>query len=331
MELIETLGHYIHGQLSIVDCATDKCDSFTLNETHGYITNIDEYMDCIKKWFNNNYQTIIDDNGISAILTKEDFRGVETFFSQCRMLIDFNIGNGKNVYNCGYEPDKTRTGIRSGSYYIEMNFSINAKDINSLYQLFMTAFAHELTHAYEDYNRRKNRSLNMLDNVIKSGYTGAVDGMENSPTTNGRLINKIYYRMSDTELKAIIGQLYADIKGLNLTIYGTVSAMSIIKQTEAWRYYEEIHNNMQVLNSDNLANSPNTQKEIVNEFNKYNKKQVQNYQDFLKLFNTRWNKWSKKFMRQASKIVYDIYTEQRNNRITDSYNENNKEKLIQIK
>lgn len=331
MELIENLGHYIHGQLAIVDCMTDKCDSFTLNESHGYITNIDEYIDCIKKWFDNNYQTIIDNGGISCLLTKEDFRDVETFFTDCKISLDFHIGNDKNIYRCGYEPDKTRTGIRPGTYYIEMVFSINAKDIDSLYQLFMTTFAHELTHAYEDYNRRKNKSLNMLDNVIKSGYTGAVYGMENSPTTNGRLINKIYYRMSDTELKAIVGQLYADIKGLNLTIYGTVSAMSIIKQTEAWSYYEEIYDNMQVLNSAAIANSPKTQEEIVNEFNKYNKKQVQNYQDFLKLFNTRWTKWSKKFMQQASKIVYDIYTEQRNQRMTDSYNENNKEKLIKIK
>lgn len=331
MELIENLGHYIHGQLAIVDCMTDKCDSFTLNESHGYITNIDEYIDCIKKWFDNNYQTIIDNGGISCLLTKEDFRDVETFFTDCKISLDFHIGNDKNIYRCGYEPDKTRTGIRPGTYYIEMVFSINAKDINSLYQLFMATFAHELTHAYEDYNRRKNKSLNIIDSCNKSGYFDATNGMANASTYNGQLINRMYYRMSNTELKAIIGQLYTEIKGLNLSIYGTVTAMSIIKQTEAWKCYEALYNNIQALNGEVAANNPNTQKQIVSEFNIYNRKQVKNYQDFLSLFNTRWNKWSKKFMQQASKIVYDIYMEQQNHRMTDSYNENNKEKLIKIK
>lgn len=271
-----------------------------LNESHGVIPNLAAYLTVFESAFNNGKRK----------LSMDDFSAVENCFFDS---IKVNIGGNDSPLNGGYS--QTGSGFykkNDGSYGYHVGISLaNNGNIEKL----KTVFAHELTHAYDDFCRKTGRkngkpSLALLDLDNKIGIkrailVGLADGGE--PT---KALGLMLYYLNDAEKNAYIGQTYAELISNVEKIGDSSTAFQELKKTEAWDIYTWLRKNikyLQVLAKDNSDEAKGKKAILLWAYEFITTIKEKDFSCLVKYLTKKYKAWEHHFLNQASKMVYDAY------------------------
>lgn len=275
----------------------------SLYESHGLIPEIDSYVLCFREFVETKMLPFIEDGGTitKVINSMEAFSSVDKpFFSSCSITVTATINDDKYSYRSGYHQDESHyNGLQN---YVEIEVSASAQYPELLLSLLSTNFAHELTHAYDDYKSQTGGSAPLKDVVKDTNYQDRLIAWRLGSNQNQRIMGKMLYRLSRMELNAIVGQIYAEIQGK--PVKTPQEALEAIKGTGAYGIYTFLKKNIDYINSDlddltklDIAESYHF---VTNEklpFNAVKKK-----------INSIWYQWSSKFLNNIGKIAYGYYS-----------------------
>ena len=92
----------------------------------------------------------------------------------------------------------------------QQKFSPLKMNVNLKHENIIISLMHELTHAYEDYNRRTNKNKSLNDKVLDNGYylNNSVGNYDNEK----KYISYILYYLTDFEVNAHLSQLKGELQ-----------------------------------------------------------------------------------------------------------------------
>lgn len=171
---------------------------------------------------------------------------------------------------------------------------------------FKKFITHELTHAYEDYNRQRKQNIESLKDILnKKVY---YEGIKRIKSNNGikQFIGKFIYLSNKQEQNAYLAEFTTLLKERyhEIDLNGNIvdQLFKIIKSSKTYKAYFEVGSIIEMLEHNELNNIiPQIVKEYNNAFN------VNLTENKVKsnLINT-WYKVKRKFENQIPKIVYSI-------------------------
>lgn len=271
-----------------------------LNENHGVIPNLTEYLTDFEAAIKNGKKR----------LSMDDFSAVgDCFFDS--IIVD--IGGNDSQLNGGYF--QTKSGFykkNDGSYGYHVTISL-ANDGNI--EKLKIVFAHELTHAYDDFCRKTGRkngkpSLTLLDLDKKIGTKRAILISLANGGEPVKALGLMLYYLNDAEKNAYIGQTYAELINNIEKISDSSTAFQELKKTEAWDIYVWLRKNIKYLQNlvkDNSEEAKGKKHILLWAYEFITTIKEKDFSRLVKYLIKKYKVWEHHFLNQASKMVYDAY------------------------
>ena len=258
--------------------------------------------------------------------------GSETTEMYCGDVSDLNLSTFFRNYTVHlttvYDEGKTRY---SGSLLIRDSFSdvdggvvchpvieftVYGNDASDMARTIVFAIGHELTHAFNDYQYANKNGLtkqDIINNFRHDQSYNSITASKQSQVQNEKAIANLLYLTNRMERNAYIAQLKQELESVKDTINDSTSAWNAVLNTESYKKFKQIERVYEQLVSGKLSNLAKEQ--VMGFTNKILGKSFVNYERVERFYTNIWNKWKKKYLTTASKIVYDIFEE--NNPGTD--------------
>lgn len=213
---------------------------------------------------------------------------------------------------------KYQKGIRH-SGYVSLNDNFNEKtkrlnkviiylndtDIKRNYNNTISTLIHELTHAWEDYNRNITNNLTLNDLISqKFDYKENIK-QDSSDNFYKTLAKQIEYYLSKFEINAFLSELSTSLYKNKNKIDNYSDAINIFKSDETWISYITLYKELNGLSEIKLSKFTM----FYNDINKTNFTENK----LLKKLNNRFEKVFRKVLTNAPKIYYDYYTKNKVN------------------
>lgn len=289
-----------------------------LNEEHGLVPEIYTYVMCFESFVNHKIIPFIRDGGTYAetITNAGIFYPIKhRFFDSCKISIIAGINSDNPKWKSRYVDDESFYGENGSRVVIELNAS--ASDENKLLSLLSSNFAHELTHAYDDYKSRIGGNSSIGKAVIDSNYQERGLTWSLGKEDNVKMLGKALYLLSPMERNALIGQISTEMSGKKTR--NPQDALNSLKETNSYKQYLFLKKFVESTNNttDDLAKN-----ELLNAYvnwisynknrnkfpdKKYNPRKNLTYEGFLSELNAMFRKWERKYLTVAGKIAYNHY------------------------
>lgn len=267
-------------------------------------------------------------------------KGVERNFIGPGSLVRIKFLRGQ--LDCGGEYE----GAVSGRYNQETGLLEKAK-INlecysysttawqEIQRIIKTCLAHELTHAFEDFNRRSMGGKNLGKVIGNRGYRSVRDEEEGISEE----MQWLSYLLDPTEQKAFISQTVLEVQdGIkNLKRVGRLDRFEkirnvdqVLQMTTFWPTYTYVRDYVEESQWDRLPKY--RQDALVKMYNKLVPgdltspfhRSINTYNQFLKKLKTKWHEFDNKLRTKVSQAVatalYDVSEkpEEKGNKISES-------------
>lgn len=161
---------------------------------------------------------------------KEHYKGL--FFDNIHLICNTTCQTGYQARKSEYNP-KTLT-------FKDVYIYINIKEYNKEKDIIV-ALTHELTHAYDDWNRHSKKGVETLLDIEKNkGYDKLVDKAKSSDF-NEKLAAQIIYTFTPIEKNAYMSELTGEIESIGEKIkdYTYMDALKVFKESDTWkRFYQ---------------------------------------------------------------------------------------------
>ena len=287
-----------------------------LSESYGQIPDIDKYVEDFKDFVEEKIFPYIENGGTYAqqITSPSIFVSVKKpFFTGCKIDIIVSIRDGNISWGSHYNQDDSF--FNEGGGMVVIKISVGASSCKQALSALLGNFAHELTHAYDDFMSSK-RGGGIKSAMKKSNYEDRLLTMKlgNDPQ---RVLGKLLYILSPIERNAIVGQISSEIQ--NEKTSTPKDAFDAIKKTTAYSRYLLCKNGVDYLNSlDNIMDKTSVLKAYT-EWIGYNKRKNKNpnkeydarknltYEGFLKEINSMFRTWEHTFLNSIGKVAYTHY------------------------
>ena len=200
---------------------------------------------------------------------------------------------------------------------IKLDITSNLKEFD---REFSSIFAHELTHAYENYCRLKNN--NGKDNLIlalnRDGYFLNKDYGRTTGSIGADRVKFLKYWLTKSELNAYINNIKQEIEYAcnDDDIYSMKDILNIVKTTPTFKNVYFAYKVLVTLYKETNENIQNDSIEMWNQITK--NKIVKNYNQLKKILYNIYYKRYRKFVTKISKLSYDIYNSNYNNKTMPS-------------
>lgn len=279
-------------------------DFNVLNEERGIAPHIDEIINHIVRDFMAQYK---------ADPTKEKYsiEKVATANSSGLLFFKFitveiTVGDDIVENNGDYIMSPAPLNDNNKLNLVKIIAFINKKHCNE--RNVSTLIAHELTHAWEDYQRKIKGDEPLYDYSTRKNYNG-VDIQKGDKAWVDELRNLIY-GLFRTEGNAYIGSVRNDLKYDHKEIIdrkkrGVNDFMDLIMFTDAGKHITATKDLVDYFSSQKL---PESQKLVLDKWNEISDYKFDSYKALARSINFRWQKIYNKFVSVASKAVYDVYT-----------------------
>lgn len=179
---------------------------------------------------------------------------------------------------------------------------LNDNDIKRNYANIVSTLIHELTHAWEDYNRYISNALNIID--VSSKYKTIIKKGD-SDNFYKTLVKQIEYYLMGFEINAFLSELSVSLHKNRKQIHGYSDALNLFKKDDTWKTYETLYNTINNFSEIELSKFTMT----YNSINKTNFTENK----LLKKLNNRFEKVFIKILTNVPKIYYDYYTKNKVN------------------
>lgn len=159
---------------------------------------------------------------------------------------------------------------------------------------------HELTHAYENYNRIKNKADDIQDVMDKIGYEKNPPQDSIKYTANKRAISSFLYFMTNFEQNAYIAQICGQFEECKETFWDVNEAMMWVREHTLYRQYNNLFNIGEALCT---IKGKSLQEEILTYVNELSRREFIRYSDFVRWLKNKLFKSRKKFDRTISNYI----------------------------
>lgn len=280
-------------------------NEYFLTEEHGYVPNLNVYIECFKKALPEKFTSgkifWIDDTAFSAIKDR--------FFKNIQIQVGVTFvadatGYPKGQYLSGRAFFSEKTNQLWNPIITLLYVTGSGADIVSR---LTEAFAHELTHCYEDYQRAlkgRNSLSKEYDDYEKVTKYG-----ENAKPSE-KFLKGILYFLNKSEQHAYLGELKIALqKGTVNQLKTSEGIISLLENTLFWNNYCVAERAIERLRMNNFKREI-TRDNMIKCFQEiYPDTKVKNFHELAKNLITRWNRWDRKFKNTIGKIAYDVYLE----------------------
>lgn len=288
---------------------TSNDDNINLNETAGEINELDKYVKVYEKKLTEALRFIQTKELLdySFNVTEKDFSNIKTFFDKILVTTNLTIEEIVKIQKASGYQSKYSGFDENGIYNV--NIKINKLGpFNSLFWEAKKTFGHELTHAYDDFNRRINNAPSYEEHSEKSGYYYINSVLLNNEGDNKEAIANILYYLDTMERNAYIGQLKTELSQYKIT--GSKSGYEALRKTQVWENMTYLEQQISDLNDINGKEEYNkTQKELLSYYNELTNSNLNTYNQFVKVINIKYKKLKDKFITVVPKIIYLLRTE----------------------
>lgn len=278
-----------------------------VKEERGRIPMLDEYMEI----FNNILMANVNNGNNSIVINKNIFSGIDNcFFDKCEIEVKL-IKNAFTDSKGGYYPMTSENDILNNKMkFLVIDLEIYGPTYNECVDEAIITFSHELTHAYEDYERLVNGRQGIDSEAENIGYYDMIEAINNGVSGLSAKIAGIMYEFNKSERNAHLSELYAELCKMN---YSTSSeAFNAIRQTTPYSTYENVKNAIEYINSVlNVADERTANMFRERFFLAFKtilpKSRQSTWKGAINFLNRKFYKYEKKFLDTASKMAYDAY------------------------
>lgn len=242
-------------------------------------------------------------------INKNIFSNIQNcFFENVQISIEYkksSINDGDGRYKHGnilneLDDDKLK--------FLIIDISISS-DKYHFRELLEKIFAHEITHAFDNFQRLKNKQMSLFDTNKKDGYENNKEWF--SSNYNDRLMpieafRRVIYFLNKSEMNAYASTLKSEMKK-NIESYNNVDNVSkLLKNCSIYEHYNAIKEYLAYF--INLRDTKIKQ-EILNEYNRIFEKDIKNYSKLKQILRLRFERRVEKMLNKFSKISFDTYHE----------------------
>lgn len=278
-------------------------DGQMLVESHGNTPYIDKYASGIISIFREKILPYIKDGGTYSerINLPGSLGDFPKFFNSCDINIAASIRDGGAEWQSAYDQHKSHFG--EGYRHMKISLSCGASTQEQLESLLATNFTHEISHAYEDFQRSSHNAPSIKKITSDNRYMGSLMAWKFGSSSNQRTLGKMFYWLNEMELKAIIGQMSTEIRGKS--VKSPNEAFEAVKTTEAYSIFKKLWQNVSYI--ENYEDEM-TRNDILNGY-KFITGNAVKWEYLVSEIDRLWNRWKRKFLQNAGKIAYDYYCE----------------------
>lgn len=244
--------------------------NISINEKYG---KYDGQLDFVLELANVLYSDIIEniDKTIKYDLNRNDLDDMfkNIFFNKLTIKYSHNCGTG-------YVPEVKFNDKDKKLEHIQIN--INANQYIS-HDDIITVLVHELTHAWEDYNRYLQNNDSLHDIINNTNYN-KLKGV-NGNITPENLCKTLLYRLKRFERNAYVSEFASLLDKENEIITSYKDAVELFINSDTWRdiqilkhNFEQQHNKQEFVDSFNKLNNTNY---TANKIYKIISKQIKDY------------------------------------------------------
>lgn len=225
-----------------------------------------------------------------------------TFFSKAMIDIIWRESHA-TYYNGGYNALTAVFDKEKNIFEIPIRISIESDNLKYFLRFTGAAIAHELMHAYEDYQRRLKGGNGLSRLGVNGGYAEAVKGLSSTQAVV-RKLSDIIYGTRQSELNAQINQAYKEIVDMDFAGANKTIITAKAKETSAYQIYLRLLNDLDYLRN---ITDKDTQKEVLDFFNEKisPKMKVYSYIFLMTLLTSRVEKYRKRFDNKFFKVLFD--------------------------
>lgn len=186
------------------------------------------------------------------------------------------------------------------------NVTIDVTYTNLDWKSLAVTMTHELTHAFEDWNRSRKEGVKTLKDIETQTYKNAVDnltGFNDNVNDLKKLVAFYIYLGNKSELNAYIASFSEEVNSMHATFDLTQQdvikeALAIIRKTSAYRKYKELDN--AISNIDRFDSK--VLRHVYNDITSENKTALQ----IKKEMKSNWKRIMNKLNSTIPKIVCDF-------------------------
>lgn len=278
-------------------------DGQMLVESHGNTPYIGKYASGIISIFREKILPYIKDGGTYSerINLPGSLGDFPKFFNSCDISIAASIRDGGAEWQSAYDQHKSHFG--EGYGHVKINLSCGASTQEQLESLLATNFTHEISHAYEDFQRSSHNAPSIKKITSDNRYMGSLMVWKFGSSSNQRTLGKMFYWLNEMELKAIIGQMSTEIRGKS--VKSPNEAFEAVKTTEAYSIFKKLWQNVSYIEN---CEDEMMRNDILNGY-KFITGNAVKWEYLVSEIDRLWNRWKRKFLQNAGKIAYDYYCE----------------------
>lgn len=235
---------------------------------------------------------------INFNISKEEldtiFDGI--FFKELKVRVSDDETTGYEAKNSNYD--------NKAMLFNSIEIYINSRDYKTKESL-LTMLTHEITHAYEDWNRHQKQNIPSLFNINNNTeYKKVVSKSIYSDNGFEKICAQIIYTFSSVERNAYLSELGAELYKTNKDIKTYKEALKIFKTSDTWIRFTILKNEYETAKQKNPD-------EFCNYYRKLKKTSITNNKIFKYIDNTI-NKAFDKMMTNLPKLYYDYVSKKLN-------------------
>lgn len=201
----------------------------------------------------------INDTDFNYTLSKKDiekeYKGL--FFDNIHLICNRECQTGYHARKSEYNP-KT-LAFKDVYIYINIKEYSTKKDI-------IVALTHELTHAYDDWNRHSKKGVDTLLDIEKGkGYDKLVD-KTHSRNYDEKFAAEMIYTFTSIEKNAYMSELTGEIEAIGKDIkdYTYIDALKKFKESDTWKRFYQFKEYFEWMNDEEKKALCDTYREIKN-------------------------------------------------------------------
>lgn len=273
-----------------------------LLEERCLIPNFKEYIDIFWKYLIGGFER----NMLYFTTQVNIFKNLTNVFFE-NLILHIEYHPFDEYYSAYYSPEYAKYNAETDKIkllYISIKIGCKKDEIKSN---FTRAFAHELTHAYEDFQRQKNNRESFTEINKKSNHINLKPFSENQIES---FVSNICYNLNKYEENAYLAGLYGELIGMKTWGDDSKTAYEHLRKTDKYQTLLYLKKNIEYLKINGFQNKE-LEDIFIKTYNRINDSNLQSSKRIIRLLDYKFEKLWRDFRNKASKILYDVMLEKR--------------------
>lgn len=179
--------------------------------------------------------------------------------------------------------------------YLPLKLSVNLASNNIVINLM-----HELTHAYEDYNRKINDKPSIADKALENGYY--LNNSVGNYDYDKKYISYILYYLTDFEVNAHLSQLKGELQNCDKYFVNIQQIVDFLKKTDVYKRYSLIKSYIDFFSH---ISDEKSQSIVLSWVSDLSNLKFSTYKNFVNYINKKYNKIERHMNRFIPKMAYE--------------------------